>query len=1101
MPAPTAVQVKSYVNNSYNQIAPELTRTLSGELSSILPSLPSLKGQNISQTAEEIAQSASGDILNSLGKIQDSSQIAQTIANGLVGSIEASSTVNPNLEDVNLSGIYKQINKASEKIAQQHLGNLENYAALKGLSDTIELSSSKASELIISDEAKNYADESEPINPEETAKKIQEHTGLFSQNYRHQLELQAGSLLATGKKPTLEDVKKAKEEAYQKAYTTIEAHLRTRESSQYQEHLRDFSQNVLPMLGYRPLTPNQVEEIGLGAAQPKLTAFLKKTKFSAAGVGLALASSPRAQKEAFYSLLVHNRNQFENDFKDVSNQVKTLKAKGKLSYGERKTFIDARKRYAVLFNARNFATNNPGKFQTYIDTFQSMEAGYRASWASQRARAVMNAFTGRYPAVPAPTVISTKARDIFMSRGFFGALAFKRGTYNVNPAKALMKVGKGANPEFAVLAAAAGPLISGARKIVKAGLAGLFGLGMYFLALGKAVFTGFVIGAMAGGTAGAIAGGIIGFQIGLALAPFTFGLSIPVFTALGIVVGGTAGAFLGGAIGGMIAYGLYTGNATATTSGVGVGAGAIAGAGVGGTIGFFLGSLTGPFAIVLAPLGALIGGMIGAYVGAAIGGSLGYLYGHYVVGTLGAQAAGALTGAAIGTLILPGVGTLIGAAVGWLATGGWVHVKNFFAGAFGTTGATAGGIIGAITGTAASIFSSLASAVGASLGGIASIGSAIWGGLAGLSVPSFLGFAAIGTPVGIGLIATVGLITTSATLFNSEGTLGEVVSGDNQFYTITKIALPTELRNEDLDTIPRPEITFTITLKAKDVNLNNISIIDNLTVNGEHFNSPIYRDKNTRLISEICAGPTGGELAASAEWSCEFTITTGLSWTDSLVTNVVNVQATPEGETHPTIDSATATVLIGEPILVCGIIELQGDWSEAEKTSVDGVCSELGRSRLASSLLQNAGTVFLVKVASGSLGDGVCGTVDGANTVSISCDMSGVNFAKYVIIHELGHVIGNFNGEVYNAFLNSGAYASEGLVPTYPFDIDSANESFAEMIADYVISKRYNFLSREWSGYPGGVWVNPGPGWATFKNDWPRHYNFAKSNIFGGVEY
>lgn len=737
MPAATAAQVKSYVLDSYNQIAPELVRTLSGELSPILSSIPSLKGQNISQAAEEIAQSASGDILNSLGKIQDSSQVAQTIASGLARSIEASSAVNPNLEDIDLSGIYKQINKTSEAIAQEHLENLENYAAIKGLSDTIDLSDSRTSQLIISDEAKSYADESEPINPEETAKKIQEHTGLFSQNYRRQLELQAGSLLATSRKPTLEEVKKAKEDAYQQAYSTIEAHLKTRESAKYQEHLRDFSQNVLPMLGLRPLESKQVEELGLGAAEPKLTAFLKKTKFSAAGVGLALSSSPRAQKEAFYSLLIHNQKQFEGDFGQVSNQIKTLRTKGKLSQDQRKDFMDARKRYAILLNARNFARDNPGKVRTYIDTFQSMEAGYRASWASQRARAVLNAFTNHYPAVPAPT-ISTKARDTFMSRGFFGALAFKRGAFNVNPAKAFLKVGKGANPEFAIIATAAGPLINATKKIVAAGGLGLFGLGMYFLALGKAVFTGFVIGAATGGTVGAVAGGIIGFQIGLALAPFTFGLSVPFFTVIGIAVGGTAGALLGGFIGGMIAYGLYSGSATAVSVGVGTGVGATVGTYAGAVTGAAIGTaICGPLCGLI---GGTLGGMTGAVVGSFIGGLTGYAIGHYVFPFFSNAA---------------------------------IFAKGFFSGAFSAGGAGIGGFLGAagsfFTGMASTMWGGLVSAGGGIFGSLSSIGGALLGGLgSGASIGSLASISVFG---GIGTIAVGGTIigiTAAASFFNPE---------------------------------------------------------------------------------------------------------------------------------------------------------------------------------------------------------------------------------------------------------------------------------------------------------------------------------------------
>lgn len=82
-------------------------------------------------------------------------------------------------------------------------------------------------------------------------------------------------------------------------------------------------------------------------------------------------------------------------------------------------------------------------------------------------------------------------------------------------------------------------------------------------------------------------------------------------------------------------------------------------------------------------------------------------------------------------------------------------------------------------------------------------------------------------------------------------------------------------------------------------------------------------------------------------------------------------------------------------------------------------------------------------------------------------------------------------------------------MPTYPYSPSAitwcggnpACESFAEMITEYVSSKEYAHLPRDWSNYPGGIWVNPGNGYTTFQNDRPLHYNFAKNNIFGGVEY
>src|SRR3990167_5500395 len=571
MPAPTAAQVKTLVNSSYNRVAPALSQTLNAELGSILKSIPTLKRQNIAPISQAIAESASKDILQSLGSIHDVRDISKVISVETIRNVEANEAVNPGLEDIDLEGIYKQINKRAEEIAKQN--GLSEHASVQGISDTLELPQKSAAETaLISKEAENYAREEHLIGTGETAESLKKQSKEIDEAYHNEFANQAALLMGGRSAPTLEQVRKAKEESYNRAYSAIVANLN--KTSKYQEHLRDFSQNVMPMLGLRPLSPREEEELGVGAAEPNLSSFINKTKFSARGVGLALASSPRAQKEAFYSLLTHNQDQFEADYKEVSNQVEQFSnRRDSLTHNQRKAYVDARKRYAVLKNARSFSKNNPGKVATYIDTFQAMEAGYRANWAARRARETLNALTGGVPSIPTFSVLAGQETSLCPKDS--SEVSFTRNNFKFGSAKALSKVAQGANPEIAIARQAAGPIFNAAKKFVALNLAELLGLGMYFLALGKAVFMGFVIGASIGGTAGAIAGGIIGFQIGVALAPFTFGLSIPIFTGLGIMVGGAAGAFLGGVVGGFIAYGLYAGGATAITTGVGVGVGSV----------------------------------------------------------------------------------------------------------------------------------------------------------------------------------------------------------------------------------------------------------------------------------------------------------------------------------------------------------------------------------------------------------------------------------------------------------------------------------------------------------------------------------------------
>merc|ERR1712054_166437 len=64
-------------------------------------------------------------------------------------------------------------------------------------------------------------------------------------------------------------------------------------------------------------------------------------------------------------------------------------------------------------------------------------------------------------------------------------------------------------------------------------------------------------GAIALGTSGGAAGLVAGSGVGVVLAPFTFGLSIPMGAAAGLVVGAGAGGTAGLVAGGAAGYGAH----------------------------------------------------------------------------------------------------------------------------------------------------------------------------------------------------------------------------------------------------------------------------------------------------------------------------------------------------------------------------------------------------------------------------------------------------------------------------------------------------------------------------------------------------------------
>jgi len=1064
------------------EATPKLEESLQQKVEAILPKIGArgLDKNQIPQIAKEIAQETARETLENVAKIQDVSQINQVLADSLTQSIIA----HPQIAEVKTSEgkLYEQVFNQTQDIVQANHADLEKAAVLGAISQIAKLKKPDQQTLeIISDQVGQTIQTQAPLTSPETQGYLTGALGTYLTTYVDNFEKQVAPSISVGQIPSFDQLQKIKDVAHNQTVAQVAVSIaKSKEGKIIDSKIgfKPLTEHIASVMGLKPLSAVKAESLGLGNAQPKALTFARSTGFSGLGVGLILNSPPR-QVEAYHSLLAYNKPRLEKTINDLRQKVEWFKKQPRLSYRQKKELLSYGGRLKSLSQAQQFPIRQPKRFKTYLAYFQSLPVGRRLDWASQSAWTTTEAFLGQYQGITIPKSLATN--PVILSGRTFGSLSFGLGNFNVAPAISVLQ-GKSA---LGPMVGMGGAQISFANRVTKAAGLVFGGLFLYFLGLGQAALTGFLIGA----GIGMAAGGGLGFALAVATGPF-FPLTVVPFTLGGMFVGGS----VGGVAGGLIGLGMASGSTTAITTGVGAGVGGTTGAVVGG----ILGSAFGPF-------GTFFGAIAGAYIGSLLGGALGYAIGHYVIGTIGLPATGAIGGALIGSFVLPGIGTLIGAGIGWLLAGGWTQIKDFFASAGTTTVAGAGGVLGTIggffTGVAATIWGGITSAGGAILGGLSAAGNFIVGGLASLTVPASA--AAIPVVGGISAVAVGGTIVgivAATSFFSTETDLPTVIKppGENQYFTITKTANPTKIENNN--SLPQ-DITFTIILTAKDIKLTNILITDQLTVQAKSGEFPVTTDKNGNPISPPCGGVS--ELLPKASWTCTFTITatkTPRNFSDSVVSNTISVKTTPEGQSEVT-DSAFATVIIGNPPTICIIFDLQGPWTDAERNSINEVCKVLDRSAKVVQLLQNASTISLIRVSDGSLGGGVCGTVNGSNSISIACDMSSVSFAKYVISHELGHVLGNFNGSVYRAFLDSGAYNREGLMPTYPFSDGGASESFAEMIGDYVASKIYNFPERSWSGYPGGPWVSPGPGWTTFKNDRPLHYNFAKSDIFGRVEY
>lgn len=1044
----------------------KITLPLQEKIRDLLPTLGvKLPEEQQGVIVPQIATETARQFFEDAAKIQAEGEINTIVADSLTQTLTANPQIAPQLKD-DETKIFEKVYTQTAPIVSQNQVVLEQTAVLSNLARIASLDARNQDvQILISQSIEDTVEAQAPLTPPEAQARIKADLGGYLTNYKQEL---FGQLQISQTIPTLAELQKAKVSAHQeatKAVRTPSTQIAAGKQVAVQIPPQTITANIARVFTLTPPTP---------VAPPKLPT----------GGGLVL-SSPKRVEEAHLSLLAFDQEKLAKALQETSAEIDKYKSKKSLSYKERKTYLEAQKKHDRYVRAQAFPVKAAKKAQAYRTLFAQAYGG-RPEIPTQQIWFAENHFIPN----SMPRLFATNERlaagAAFGSLGFQIAgvspgTVFSKITSHLHAAKSL---GMGITPAGLVTH---NPATNLARKIRNAAAATLGALYMLALGLGKAAFAGAVVGSAIGAGAGAA----FGVAILAPLGPIGWA-AMPVVVPMTALTGGV----VGGAAGMLIGLGVASGAATAISMGIGAGVGGT----IGGIIGFHLGTAVGaavmtgaiglciasalcaPFAPILIAVSpaivtvfSAVGASAGALIGSAIGTLGGYVIGKYIVSPTVSAVKGLISG------VEGGVG----------ATGGFVGSALASAASF-------------ITGAASAIWGGITSAGGAALGFLSGAANFIVGGLSTLSIPA----SAVMIPVagGLGAVAIGGTIVslvTATSFFNSETDIPSQIKtpGENQFFTLSKTSNPQKLDNNDLP----HDITFNITLTAKETKLTNIHVTDQLKVQTKSNDFLVTQDKNGKPISPPCADTTPTELEPNQSWNCQFVMVADKNppernFSDSFVANTVTVTTTPEGKTEIT-DSAVATVVIGNPPTICAIFEIQGPWSNDEKKSIDEVCKTLDRSPKIISLLQKAGTIYLIRVADGSLGSGVCGTVNGANTISISCNMANVVFAKYVIIHELGHVLGNYNGAAYNAFI--GVYNQEGLMPTYPFADGGSSESFAEMIADFVISKSYNYPPRSWSNYPGGPWdfSPPQNGYTSFKNDRPAHYDFAKTEIFGGVEY
>lgn len=749
--------IEPILKSHQEEFTPKLAQSLDEEVKSILPAFGIKDEAKKTEVAAQIAQESAREIYQNAARIQDLSQLNQVVADSLTQSLITHPETAQKAGRQGEEKIYNAFSDKATGIVAKNQQDLEKAAVLGNLAATAKIE--KPDQNLLASISR-YVDETvetqAPLLSDTQRNQLKGNLANYLQSYKRIFK---GKLLAEtskGQIPSFERVRTLKEAAHNFAVAEIGVNFaQTSQGRQIESKIgfkplaASFAQNQ----GLQPVSPDNAERLGLGKAQPNTLTFAKRVGFASAGVGIAMGNSDRMQKEAYFTLLAHDKEKLGNAISQETQKIEQIKKQKSLSFKDRKTFFLSQKKLNLLHKAQEFSIKQNKRFQTYSSYFQSLPPARRLTWASQSAWGTTQSLLNQHPGIYVPQSIAANPR--FLAGRTFGSLSFGLGNFNLSFSKPILGMGKGVSG-FSPVSIAKDKAVGTLKRMAQI-TGGVFGgLALYFLSLGQAAMTGFLIGSAIGGTIGTGIGAYMGLQIALATGPFA-PLTALVTVPLGGFIGGTIGAIVFGTAGGLIALGIASGSATAVSMGVG--------AGVGGTIGAYAGFAAGTFisqAFMTAAIAACISTAIGC-----------------VLIPIAAVAAPVIT--MISTAIGAMVGTLAGAALGYVV-GHYIitPAKNLISGIFSGAGGFAGGVWGAITSFAGGVWGGISGLAGGLWGGLGTVGGGIWGGISGVGnfIVSGLGSfslpaSAASIPVlgGMGVIAVggtiVGLVTAS-TFFNKD---------------------------------------------------------------------------------------------------------------------------------------------------------------------------------------------------------------------------------------------------------------------------------------------------------------------------------------------
>lgn len=847
----------------------KLSADLRETIKTLLPEIgvKNLKGGQLDQISAEVAQETARQALEDVVKIQSPNDTLIIVSDSLTQSLITHPEVAPEIKSTE-EKVFETVAERTQGVVSKNQPDLEKAAVLGALVEINQLGKPNQKMLEeIAENAQRTVEGQAPLASLAAQEQIKTSMKDYLASYSQAL-IQKLPNISEGSIPSFEELQKAKDAAHNIATARVGSILSQTAAGK----------QLTQKLPYQQVTSNFASSIGLIKPAPSPAPQIYKLP---TGSGLIL-SSPSRVNEAYFSLLAFDQEKLAKALRETSAEIEKYKNKKSLSYKERKSYFEAQRRYTRYTGAQAFQIKKAKKAQAYRTLF-SQAFGGRVDVASQQAWFAENQLLKF-----SPNIIAYNER--LAAGAAFGKLGFSFGGANIGSIFSKIRGQMSATSMIGMGIARTNPALGIAKKVRNIAGATFGGLALYFLGLGQAAAAGFIAGAAIGGTAGAVAGAVIPVA---ALGPAGV-LLWPVTVPLGAFAFG----IVGGVAGGLIALGVASGSATAISMGVGTGIGGV----IGGYVGFVVGSavsgafiafaaaacaatgigcLLVPIAAVSAPVIIITFTAIGALIGGAIGAAIGYVIGNYVI----KPAVSAFNSATSG--ITQG----IGAGAGVLGS-----IGNFITGTasalWGGISSIGGGALGFLSGAANSLL------------GLASVSTASAASLPALSIVA-------GTVTTVGTLGTIAGIVTATTFFSiaSEDDTSQTIPGQNEFFTLTKTSNASHLDNPP----PDREVTFTVSLTAKDLNLDNVSVTDEINVKGKDTPFEVTTDKDGNPISP---GPCPAAIPAGGNCTFSYTINVDDKFKDSIIANTATVKATPEGKAEIT-DSASTTVTVGSPPAQC----------------------------------------------------------------------------------------------------------------------------------------------------------------------------------------